>query len=592
MLSIIIFAAFFGVKFAPSETNMPSLAKMVPINDSNYVMTQPDGVVRHFRRQKTGSDIFIGNRPWMAKIQKRHVDVWADPGHTGGKLRTAFSFVDGSLRQLLLDGKKYKLPKFSPEGRVDVSALWPEKDKIDLSKNGKGDIWGDHGRMRLWYANPNSAGMLCAEITLLFIFLATKFYKLPRIGFLLAAIACLILTMQTGSRGALLAVVVGVAFGFADQIRKLARPRNIGWFIMIAAIAFGALYLTGNLGHYLKTFYTIDESNSLRIKVAKAALAMFADAPFGWHGGRFFVREVMLNWYLPGVPHTLKTHFTNLAGSGWILGLLYCWFWIFIVIVGCGLAKRGYRLWLMIWSAFAVAGFLNPVYAKSLWILPLGISLFAFIHQSSRILPREAIRSGCIASIGSLASVLLLVFVGNFCGRDDVVHVKPCGQGVVVNGAKPKIWVVTDELVFGNSAPGRAITKFFLKNPETEPVGFVAEVRHLPVEAETLVLCGRAAADFIKRYQDKPNSTTKAKKILFLNPSISYLDIPASLVEKNEIEFFAGGVLVRESSEYAVNRQGIHVLNGVEFFVPDAMQLILAHSYTPTPKERESNENY
>ena len=590
MIGCLIVAAFFGVNFDPSWTNMPTLSKIVPVDTFHYEMIQPDGVKRYFYRRDTRDDILVGERPWLAKICKNKVDVWADPQCTGGQPRTMFTFVNGELKRLFLDGENYEFSNFVATNRADMAKLWPTKPKVDLSKNGKGDIWGDHGRMRLWYANPNSAGMLCAEITLLFIFLATRFHKLPRIGFLLAAIACLILTMKTGSRGALLAVVVGVAFGFADQIRKLARPRNIGWFIMIAAIAFAALYLTGNLEHYLKTFYTIDESNSLRIKVAKAALAMFADAPFGWHGGRFIVREVMLNWYLPGISHTLKTHFTNLAGYGWFAGAFYVWFWLLIVIVSRYIAHCGYRLTAMIWSAFFVAGFLNPVYAKSLWIIPILALIVAFSRSKWRISSKKAMKSIWQSGIAAVIIICALVLFGGFCKQKRQVAVKPCRGGVIVNGSNPEIWVVTDELVFGNRFPGRVISKYFRRKSTTEPCGFVNDVYYLPRQVETLALCGRSATDYLSNFKRDSNSVSKAKRIIFLNPSVSCLDVPERLSEESDIVFFTGSILARQSSEYRDRRHGVFILNGMEFFVPGAMKLILENSYSSTPKRKEKQD--
>ena len=163
----ILAAAFFGLNFNPASTNLPTEARIYPVSSSHYRMIQPDGVVRLFELTDPKEGILVGPKPWIGVIKKQRIDIWADPKYTGGKLRTAFTFIAGRLKLMVLDGKRFTFPKpVSQEGRL--KELFPENKARQYEKNSTADIWrSDASRLRLWFANPNSAGILFAELLIL-----------------------------------------------------------------------------------------------------------------------------------------------------------------------------------------------------------------------------------------------------------------------------------------------------------------------------------------------------------------------------------------------------------------------------------------
>ena len=93
----ILAAAYFGLNFNPAMTNAATESRIYPISPAIYRMVQPDGVSRVFELTDAEQGILAGPKPWLGVIKGRQTDIWADPKYTGGKLRTAFTFVSGRL---------------------------------------------------------------------------------------------------------------------------------------------------------------------------------------------------------------------------------------------------------------------------------------------------------------------------------------------------------------------------------------------------------------------------------------------------------------------------------------------------------------
>lgn len=100
----VLAAVFFGLKFDPAATNAVTESRIYPVAPAAYRMVQPDGTARIFNLTDAEKGILAGPKPWLGVIKDRRIDIWADPEYTGGKLRTAFTFVAGRLRLMILDG--------------------------------------------------------------------------------------------------------------------------------------------------------------------------------------------------------------------------------------------------------------------------------------------------------------------------------------------------------------------------------------------------------------------------------------------------------------------------------------------------------
>ena len=174
LLAIVLAAAYFGLDFDSATTNVATESRIYPVNPVAYRMVQPDGKVRIFELTDAKEGILLGGKPWLGVVKDDRIDIWADPKYTGGKLRTAFTFVAGRLRLMVLDGEKFTFPPMR-RPKADIADMFPERKARSFEKNSSADIWqNDRKRLRLWFANPNSAGMLLAEVLLALVWMATR----------------------------------------------------------------------------------------------------------------------------------------------------------------------------------------------------------------------------------------------------------------------------------------------------------------------------------------------------------------------------------------------------------------------------------
>ena len=481
LASIVLAVAFYGLKFDPAATNVATGSRIYPISPIAYVMVQPDGQKRLFELTDAKEGVLSGPKPWLGVVKGRRIDVWADPKYTRGKLRTAFTFLDGRLRLMVLDGQKYTFAKGGGTS-LDLAELFPEQKRRSYEKGSAADIWNDANgsRVRLWFANPNSAGTLMALLSLLLVRLLARGGRLTRILAGVGLVAALYALFATGSRGALLGFLIGLLAIFLPHAKSVLTRRGLLVALSGLILLGGAMVATGNVRRIAGTFSHVDGSNSTRLKIGKAAVEMFSDAPFGWHGGEVPGRNACLNWYVFDEPHGLRTHLLSLAECGWFMGFLYIAFWMLMLTVGVFCAKRGNPLPAALWAALGVAGCFNPVYVDwETWVLPV-LSLGLLLVPRYRLSAGDWRVCAAVASSASVLSVVGLVAVGKALDRPTDIPIRSCGKATFVNGGTPRTWIVGDPLVMaGYGFPGREILAHYVRHPQTRPIAYVYAVEDL-----------------------------------------------------------------------------------------------------------------
>ena len=572
MLSAIVFAAaYFGLNFDPATTNAPTESRIYPISPVAYRMVQPDGKVRIFELTDAQEGVLLGPKPWLGVVKDQQIDIWADPQYTGGKLRTAFTFVAGRLRLMVLDGKKFTFAKMGSP-KADLAGMFPERKKRSYEKNSTADIWRvDGNRLRLWFANPNSAGILLAEVLLALVWLTTVTHGLARIGSgVLVAVAAYGM-LATGSRGAFVGTAIGLTAIAAVHSRRLFTKRGVIVLLVGLGVLVTGLIASGNSRRVVNTFRAIDVGNMTRLKIGLAAVQMFADAPFGWQGGEVPGRNACLNWYVFDEDRSLRTHLMSLAECGWLKGCLYVLFWGLILSVGVVLARKGKPLPLALWSSFCLAGCFNPVYVDwEAWVLPT-VSLGAFATPHGRLSVRQWRRAAIAAAILSLALVAGLIIVGKSMRRSVGISVKSSGKATFVNGENPRVWIVGDPVVMaGNGFPGREILAYFRSNPDAEPIAYVYDVEDLPREAECVIVAGRNVPDYLSAYEE--GRACKTGRLLLLSPSVGPDAVPERLAEETQLLWVAGSLLASHDPTYAVKQPWVRLMAGCERYIPDWMR--------------------
>lgn len=573
---VLLAAAFYGLDFDPAQTNAPSSARIYPARFGTYRMIQPDGKRRSFQVVDYEKGLLAGKSPWVGVIRKNRIDIWADPDLTGGKLRTGYTFIDGLLRMMKLDGQVFSFPVGNPKLSGTIESLFSIRKARSMEKNGAGDIWRDF-RLRLWFTSPNSAGLFLAQCTLLFVVCALLFRGCCKIPFALVAIFSLTLLMETGSRGALLALGVGLLCLASVHVREFLTVRGIVLVLVALAVLALVLFIGGQGGgrRIFETFSSVDGGGSLRTRVAKAALMMFADAPFGWRGGEIPGRSACLNWYLFSDQHILRTYFISLAELGWFRGGGCVLGWGFLLVLAVRTAGLNRAIPLAFLTSFLVAGFFNPVYIEwEVWIAPFAsCALILWGGRSS--LDRQKILSCSAASVVlALVVVVSLVVVGCSFRRPTSVPLHVKGSAVLVNGDRPVVWVVEDVDVLGGTGfPGREILTHYVRHPKSPCLAYVHDLSDLPESVESLVLPGRAAADFLKTYRERGHLPCRAKKILFLSPSVGPDALPEALLGECQVKWIAGYFAALRASSYAVKREWVSIRLGAEVYCPDWVDL-------------------
>ena len=563
----ILATAYFGLNFNPATTNIATESRIYPVAPSVYRMIQPDGVVRHFDFIDTDEGVLVGPKPWLGVIKDRRIDIWADPKYTGGKLRTAFTFIAGRLKLMVLDGKRYTAAKFLPQdGKLE--SFFPKHRARQYEKNSKADIWReDSSRLRMWFANPNSAGILFAELFIMCIYFLTKTKGMFRIFDGILSITFLYCLSATGSRGALLGAALGVGVIIFTCVRNLFSIRALAFLLLGLIVLSTGIVVSGNAKRLASTFTSIDGGNARRLKIGVAAIKMFADAPTGWRGGEVPGRNACLNWYVFDEPNSLRTHLMSLAESGWFKGYFYVFFWLLILVSGIALARKGKPLPVSLWVSFGLAGCLNPVYKDwETWILPMGM-LGTFAFSGGRFTIKQWRILVIVSALLSLTVIPLFISVGKIMKRPTSVSVCCNGNVTLINGKKPRVWVVGDPLVMGGGGfPGREILAYCSRNRDIGCIAYVYDVKDLPPEAESVIVSGRNASDYLKAY--KENRACKASRLLFLSASVGPDVVPQQLLKESNILWVVGSLLADCSKSYSSEHEWVKIIPGCERYIP------------------------
>ena len=139
-------------------------SSFVPVNGQMYRLRQPDGTVRMFLRDDDEPNLLHGEGGWTAEIDGRKTLVMNDADQD--KDRRGFLFLNGYLRKQLVGDREIdvRVPPPGSDAKA-LAELWPAMEARLVAAEPP-DIWSGGPRIRLWFDNPNKAGLLFAEIAL------------------------------------------------------------------------------------------------------------------------------------------------------------------------------------------------------------------------------------------------------------------------------------------------------------------------------------------------------------------------------------------------------------------------------------------
>ena len=589
-------AAAAPLDFSPADTYIAS-ENMIVLR-----MVRSNGSVREFERvlAKRGALRSVGG--WRGTESKGRIVVETPPDSKSPERyefrrgRRVSYEAGGFSTNVAYGAERARLPE--ERSPLLASALPPPDAKTLASMTKKmlkreyASKWGRTGRLMFPYGNPNLTAAFWAEVALVFLVLAVALRRRAvRAALALLGLASLALMLWAGSRGAVLALCAALsvlALARRDIVAKAVRSK---WFWLavggvVVAVALWAAFmdhkfLVRGFGQGQKGW-----SNRVRLQMWLAAPRMIMDAFSGW-GGAFEVGRAYMDWYQPlsevSVPGSLiNDHLTFLVGASWPLRILYVAAWTAAFALGVACARRRTAFPLAMLVLWFVCSWFNPVSsAKALWIGPAAAcAAMVFCWRS---FSRSSLAAAALSSLAAccLFACAVPIAAGVWKPVDVPLPVRHVGNATYVNvrkNAVPETWVVdTTGEAMGGILSAKGVRLFYAFNRKAESIAVVRTVDDLPAEGvERLILGGTQGDAWLKRI----SSSAKAREhlpaaVVFVSPPFPPEAVPPALRDACDVVFLVGEFAARYGDAYAVPREGVVLVPGMELYIENWLGLSL-----------------
>lgn len=559
--------SFYGIQGNPLTEAGWTQSRFVPINGHFYRLRQPDGRFRVFKVDDEDADLLVGDSPWLGQRMGNQTLIRTNPeAKIAGE--TGFLFVDGVLRKMLLNGREYNSKYAASQSRsAALPSLWPQQGKRRIADQSP-DIWSRAHRLRLWFANPNFAGLLFAELFLasfLLIFAPRLWLRIPGVLFALSSFVGLILT---SSRGGLLALLMGGAVLLIFKGRRIWSNRRV--FIsavVIGLLAVASLFVFQKSGRFTRNLLRDASQETSRLEVWSKTPKMMYDAPGGWGYGQS--AQAYIDWYQGEKPCLLKNlisgHLTFLVESSWLVRGLYLMFWCWALLGSFLLAwQKRSPVPCAILVAFACGASFNPVLGVwELLLIPAAACAYCAVQMR-----HLRARTVAILLASSCALALATCAVLWIWGRMDqkALPIHGCSTSVTLNGSDARVWIVEDDYVLHGGywwMKGREIREWFAAHPQVPAVTVARSVRDIPNDVDCLVLVGEAGRDFLALPQ-RP----KVPRVLFISPPFLWSELEQMRAAGTDVRSCQGALAVPPEKR-ANLPDWVSLVSGAELYVPD-----------------------
>ena len=579
--------AVFAILALAASSATGQIPSFVPVNAKVYRLRTPDGTERLFARDAEEPNALRGDGDWAAELDGRRALVMKDV--ESASEREGYLFYNGYLVKQLIGGEERNAPPPPGDGdAAKLAALWPSKDSRMVAGEVP-DIWSEGDRLRLWFPNPNLAGVLFAEISLAALaLLGFRLLWLKALGVAVSLSAFAGLLM-TSSRGALLGFLCALAAMVATRFKALFKPRRLMAVALAAAVSVACLFATGQADRMAKNLFNEGQRETSRLTIWREVPRMMADAPCGWglgESGRAYI-----DWYQPESSCLLKDlisgHLTFLVETGWPVRVAYVFLWLFAGLVAFAAAIRGAsNIPLAFVTAFGVAGCFNPVITVwELWVAPmLGMAALALgqclaRRGEARLSLRAWLVCAAAALAAAFAAMVAVQRVGEASGRGRLSVRKPggdvlksAGGGVILNGDSPDTWFVDDDYTLHGGfwwLQGRALRAAFKGGSRTNALGYARSLADVPPIVGTLVLAGEAGRDWLLS-----EARPIARKVVLISPPFTVDRIPAALRERCELTVVAGELAYRQAGGATPPPKEVRLVPGAELYIPGWLRYV------------------
>lgn len=566
-------------------TNGVALAYFAPENQLFYRMRYPDGGYREFQRSLDDLSRMDGANGWRARIEKHGVITVS--GRSRGTAEK-YVFERGRLVSYIAKGKKnsfdYDVARVPMEGSEPPyhfgsrqEAAWHGRQHAKTPKSAAAllkDKWKKSGRLRWPFDNPNENGFLYASLALLSLYL-TAF---RRRGFVISgvvlSIAFFVPLVMTASRGALLALFVGIMPSAIVHFRTLARSR---WTYIVAAtaIAIAAVWFSAHGTRLLTRGFNGKSSwsNETRLDMWRMASPMMVDAPGGWE---INPGKAYLDWYedfdrftAPG--SLINDHLSKMVRMSWPIRGIYVFCWAFL---GIGLFivafKTGNAVPAGMVVMSAVAAWFNPLMInKWLWIVPLACLVLVLVLDR----PWRYAKAWGMAAAGAICVVATAVgtiyYLAGGTPRPYGLRIYADGPRVCVRNANPGIWVVDDGLSLGGAFASKELRSGVAMRPGSSGVGYVRRCEDLPMKGfRRLLLGGDAGDNWLRAVStDERMREHLPKEVVFISPPFPPSAIPPALFASVRVKYVTGEFNARYSREFDAPPPFVEIVPAMELYI-------------------------
>ena len=470
-----------------------------------------------------------------------------------GEQRGVYRFRRGKLlsfsRTDLRGGKaaesmRRQLTRSLPENSIWCS-LWTRGNNDDGRR-----FWRhDATRLKLWFENPNEAGALLALLALLVLagfFALPAYWKIHSLFWTAIAFTGLLLT---GSRGAVIAFLLGACgMVFSDLVRRFSLRRIVQLAASVLVVA-GVVYLLFSSNRAIAHLLELDEGNQIRLDVWSAVPRMMICAPFGWWmktGPSYCDWFQSIEFFKP-LRYILNSHLSIMAYGGYALALFYVFLWSAVLHFSFRQAcDHGRLLSFGQWVALAVAMFFSPIglYHWELWAIPVAALVVLYV----RACRERTWRLSILAWDGAFAVVFvgLLVIAGLVMEMDseNPFLVRKVAGGVKIGYGPIEMCVVNDGFVLTGGFSGdlgKELRSFVAEHPEVGAVKVVDSLDDVPRYVDKLVLTGSFCSEFVERKKMGDSRLPDFDEIYYLSP-----DFPLAVVKEERHSRGRARVLIGE----------------------------------------------
>lgn len=411
------------------------------------------------------------------------------------------------------------------------------------------------GRWTIFFENPNMTAAVIAEIGVLLLILCGRVRGVLRAFLAVLASGPAVALAATGSRGGLVAFLVGTGVASVAVLRGRRGSRRglaaVLFPLAALAVAVAVFGLGGRIGKAVRGH---DDSVGNRLVIWRTVPRMMADAPDGWGVGNS--GQAFTNWYQP-LDRTERyrtlvgSHFTWMVEFGGGGRFLYVFGWLIVLALAFRRWRRtGDALPTALWLTLALAAVPTSVLEEwAVWILPAGASLplLADLRRDGRLSVGTLVSLALVAAIPVEMLRLAQPGVVRCHARGRVIEYNPPGAGEVVD------WIVPDDAVVGADFPRRLRTRGVA-------MGLAKDSGLVPDEARRIVMCGSLERLRTERFRS-------LEELLYLSPRFRPLAVGAGGGRCPHVR-----IVVGEFSPSALDApSGVEVFAGASDFMPEAV---------------------